>query len=110
MKTIKNKFSPIALLLILSAGTVLFPGFENRTVSDDITADTVLYYEVTNENLPTSIVNGPGMDVESADLDGDGDIDIVIANEYQPNRILLNDGTGKFTNATGRLPIKKSGQ
>ena len=67
---------------------------------------SVLFEEVTSTNLPVSVVSGPGMDVESADLDNDGDIDIVIANEYQPNRILLNDGTGKFTSAVGILPLK----
>jgi len=44
-----------------------------------------------------------GMDVESADIDGDGDLDIIIANEFQPNTILLNDGRGVFTEATGRF-------
>jgi len=47
------------------------------------------------------------MDVEAADLDGDGDLDIVIANEYQPNKLLLNNGKGFFTDGTtGRLPQK----
>lgn len=53
------------------------------------------------------MVSGPGMDAETGDLDGDGDLDIVIANEYQPNKILLNNGLGVFTDGTpGRLPQK----
>lgn len=45
------------------------------------------------------------MDVESADLDGDGDLDIVIAREFAPNVLLLNNGDGTFINGTaGRLP------
>ena len=33
----------------------------------------------------------------AADLDGDGDLDLAIAVEYGRNRILINDGTGRFT-------------
>lgn len=107
MKIMSEKFRIVIGICFIIVLTGTFVGFGKRTThSSIITADTILYVEVTNENLPAGIVNGPGMDVESADLDGDGDVDIVIANEYQPNRILLNDGTGKFTNATGRLPVK----
>ena len=38
-----------------------------------------------------------------ADLDGDGDPDLVCANSRQ-NRLYLNDGKGFFTDATSRLP------
>lgn len=66
-----------------------------------------LYKDVSLTNLPSAIVSGPGMDAESADLDGDGDLDIIIANEYQPNKILLNNGKGVFADGTpGRLPQK----
>ena len=33
---------------------------------------------------------------ESADLDGDGDIDIAVGNDMAPNHILFNDGRGQF--------------
>jgi hypothetical protein len=39
------------------------------------------------------------MAASAADLDGDGDLDLVIAVEYGRNRVLLNDGTGRFTEA-----------
>jgi hypothetical protein len=45
------------------------------------------------------------MDVESADLDQDGDEDIVLAMEGQSNLILWNDGKGDFSNAQ-KLPSK----
>ncbi len=31
-----------------------------------------------------------------ADLDGDGDLDVVVGNDRQPSYVLLNDGKGKF--------------
>lgn len=37
------------------------------------------------------------MDVGVADVDADGDIDVVLANEFQANVLLLNDGGGRFT-------------
>lgn len=56
-------------------------------------------------NLPNNGAMGASMDVRAADLDGDGDMDIVLANEFQANTILLNDGAGHFTNGTaGKLP------
>ncbi len=44
------------------------------------------------------------MDVESADLDGDGDLDLVVACEFELNKVLLNDGQGKFHHAKDALP------
>lgn len=40
-----------------------------------------------------------------ADLDGDGDLDMVVANQTPPNRLLLNDGKGRFTDASDRLDL-----
>lgn len=41
--------------------------------------------------------------VQWGDLDGDTDLDLVVANRGQ-NRLLLNDGGGVFSDATDRLP------
>ncbi len=38
----------------------------------------------------------PGMGVVSADFDGNGAADILVANDSFPNFLFLNDGTGKF--------------
>lgn len=44
------------------------------------------------------------MDVQSADFNGDSLPDLVLAKEFQRNRLLLNNGAGAFTDATaGRL-------
>lgn len=45
-----------------------------------------------------------GFDVAAGDVDGDGDIDLVVGNDHDPNQLLLNDGRGSFEDATvGRL-------
>ena len=58
------------------------------------------YYFNQSQNLPVPGSTGQTMDVEAADLDGDGDIDIILANEFQPNTLLFNDGAGLFTNVS----------
>jgi len=42
--------------------------------------------------------------VHMADVDGDGDQDVLFANYQAANNLYLNDGTGKFTDASSRLP------
>jgi hypothetical protein len=44
------------------------------------------------------------MDAVAADLDGDGDLDIVALQEWRLNRALVNDGRGRFTLATDAVP------
>ncbi len=63
------------------------------------------FYENASDNLPTNGASSQSMDVQVADLDGDNDLDIVVANEFQANTILINDGNAVFTNGTfGNLP------
>jgi hypothetical protein len=44
------------------------------------------------------------MNASAADVDRDGDLDILVAMEWGVNRLFLNDGRGKFTEASDRLP------
>lgn len=58
--------------------------------------------------IDASISHLPAIDVQAqgivlADLDGDGDLDMAIASQDPINRLLLNDGGGRFTDATERL-------
>lgn len=61
------------------------------------------FIDATKTNLPD--VSDATQDIALADLDGDGDLDMVVANEVPPNRLLLNDGRGRFTDASDRMVL-----
>ena len=61
------------------------------------------FIDATSTHLPQ--VDDDTQDITLGDLDGDGDLDMVVANENPPNRLLLNDGTGRFTEAADRLEL-----
>jgi len=65
---------------------------------------TLSYKDVTSSHLPFKDLQQLSMDAGVADLDQDGDMDIIIANEHRPNILLINDGKGKFTNESKRIP------
>ena len=59
------------------------------------------FIDASTSHLPAIDVQAQG--IVLADLDGDGDLDIAIASQDPINRLLLNDGGGRFTDATDRL-------
>ena len=59
------------------------------------------FIDASTSHLPAIDVQAQG--IVLADLDGDGDLDMVIAGQDPINRLLLNDGGGRFTDATDRL-------
>lgn len=63
-----------------------------------------LYEEVSDVALPQEDLGGFSMDVRAADLDGDGDLDLIVAQEYRPNILLINQGEARFANESGRIP------
>jgi|GEM_PF-83708 len=62
------------------------------------------FIDVTKTHLPQ--VNDQTQDIKLFDLDGDGDLDMVVANQDPPNRLLINDGKGHFSEAFDRLDLK----
>lgn len=62
--------------------------------------NTELFIDVTDTHLPSADLRGLSMDAHFADVDRDGDLDLVIANEFRPNLLLLNDGSGRFANVS----------
>lgn len=54
--------------------------------------------------LPPGLLAGLSMDAKAGDVDGDGDADLVVAMEWAPVQVLLNDGRGRFTADPTRVP------
>jgi hypothetical protein len=44
------------------------------------------------------------MDAAAGDVDGDGDLDLALAMEFETKVLLLNDGQGRFRDASSQLP------
>jgi hypothetical protein len=62
-----------------------------------------LYSDVTVTHLPSSLT-GPCMDSAAGDVDNDGDLDLALAMEFEPNVLLINDGSARFIDESARLP------
>lgn len=83
---------------------ILQTGYSQEN-NDQKSKATSFYRDVTTTNLPYKDLQLLSMDAGIADLDKDGDMDIIIANEHRPNILLINDGKGKFTNeSAARIP------
>ena len=68
----------------------------------------VTLIDVSETHLPQADLAKNSMDVVNRDIDKEGDDDLIVACEFCPNIILVNDGTGKLTNeSVARLPQKK---
>ena len=65
----------------------------------------IAFEDVTSTHIGFPELANNTMDIEAADIDKDGDPDLVLAMEFKPNIILVNDGNGKFSNeSVARLP------
>lgn len=74
------------------------------TVTEEEVNDQTRFVEVTETHLP-SVLSMASMDARPADVDGDGDLDIIVACEFCRNRLLINDGKGRLAaDSTGVFP------
>ena len=62
------------------------------------------FLDVSSTNLPDTADETEG--VALADMNNDGHLDLVIASPSHPNRLLINDGKGRFVDASDRLDLK----
>lgn len=93
----------ISLALCISL-VIVHKNYSQDTKENSIVSRT-LYQDATQTHLPYADLQELSMDAGIADFDGDGDLDILIANEHKPNILLINDGKGKFTNeSSSRIP------
>ncbi|MEQ6341821.1 MAG: VCBS repeat-containing protein [Gammaproteobacteria bacterium] len=85
--------------IFLVQGTSSLDGRQNRILINDGRGN---FSDETTTRLPQAMNNSAGAD--AADIDRDGDIDIIVAN-LGPEQLLLNDGRGRFTDVSAaRLP------
>ncbi len=61
------------------------------------------FIDATASHLPQESDQTQGVALE--DIDGDRDLDMVVGNEVPPNRLLINDGSGHFSDQSGRLDL-----
>lgn len=60
---------------------------------------TPYFIDISADALPAKTGSPNAMGARAADFDGDCDLDLAIAIENGRNRVLLNDGTGRFAEA-----------
>lgn len=63
------------------------------------------YYIDASANLPDNGASSQSKDLLVIDIDTDGDMDVILANEFQNNVILINDGQGVFSRGNVGIPV-----
>lgn len=67
---------------------------------------TAIFRNATSSNLPDGL-SGTSTKAIAGDIDNDGDFDLVVAVEVQANKLLINDGSGSFSDeSNSRLPAQ----
>src|SRR5690606_25994209 len=58
-----------------------------------------------NANATLPQVDDAAQSINLADVDGDGDLDMLVGNEVPPNRLLINNGNGVFSEHAEALDL-----
>ena len=88
-----------ALDLFVAEGTDSIDPRPNRLLLNDGSGE---FTDFSATHLPPG-PHANSTKVDFGDLDGDGDLDAIVGN-VGPEQLLLNDGTGRFIDASDRLP------
>ncbi|KRE12020.1 hypothetical protein ASE63_20080 [Bosea sp. Root381] len=62
------------------------------------------FIDASKTHLPQTDDQTEGLAL--ADVDGDRDLDLIVASPSHPNRLLINNGKGRFTDESNRLDLK----
>ncbi len=93
-RSLLRRFCPEHPPILLAQGAAAGPP---RPLSQQRRPDVLL----TSPTRPgSSRADGHGFGVAAADLDGDGRVDLYVANDQDPNFLFLNRGDGTFRDAT----------
>lgn len=77
------------------------PNGDNGGTDPDTTA---IFKNVTSSDLP-DYPDATSPKAKAGDIDNDGDLDIIVAVSFGPNRVLINNGAGQFSDESStRLP------
>ncbi len=87
----------ITLILATSCNSTADRSPASSSSSSSSGANLPLYIDRTDTQLNIAQLSGRTMDAASADFDGDGDNDILLAMEFQKNILLINNGQAEFS-------------
>ncbi len=87
-----------ALLLAFASGSFAQTGGASPGAAAP--ASTPLSFELADQEFPIASYNG----IAAGDIDGDGDLDVILSTNDRACSIWANDGTGKFSELPSKLP------
>lgn len=86
-----------ATLILVGCGGGGGGGGTSTPVAPPAPPATALYRDVSATALPQGALDRLCMDARHGDVDGDGDLDLGLAQEFATNLLLRNDGAGNFS-------------